>query len=127
MKSDVVHMGDTFFNGMYPFIDASSGGSVAGVLDAVDQVLAMVSDKTKIIPGHGPLAGRAELQAYRDMLSTVSQRIREAITAGRSDEEIVKAAPTHDFDDKWGKGFLKPDQFVALLATSMRKPAPEAR
>ena len=119
--SDVVHMGDTFFNGMYPFIDGSTGGSVAGMLAAVDRVLAMTTEKTKIIPGHGPLAGRADLQVYRDMLATVGERVKKAIAEGKSDEEIGKLGLTKDFDEKWGKGFLKPDQFVSLVAGVMRK------
>lgn len=119
--SDVVHMGDIFFNGLYPFIDTSSGGAVAGVIAACDMVLGMVTDKTRIIPGHGPLATRAELRAYREMLSTISGRIRAAIAEGRSDADIAKAGFTRDFDDKWGKGFMKPDRFVVMLTAGLRK------
>jgi cyclase len=116
-----VHMGDVFFNGLYPFIDSSTGGSVEGTIAACDVVLGTASDKSRIIPGHGPLATRADLRSYRDMLAAVSARIRTAITEGKSDEEIVKAGITKDFDEKWGKGFLKPEQFVGMLAAGMRK------
>ena len=77
--SDVIHMGDIYFNGFYPFIDTSSGGTVDGVIAACDKALAIATDKTRIIPGHGPLSGKAELQAYRDMLSTVAGRIKKMI------------------------------------------------
>ena len=119
--SDVVHMGDTFFNGMYPFIDTSSGGTVEGMIAACDAVLAMVTDKTRIIPGHGPVGSRAELRGYREMLATVSARVRKAIAEGKSDEDIAKPGVTRDFDEKWGKGFLKPEQFNAMLVSGIRK------
>jgi glyoxylase-like metal-dependent hydrolase (beta-lactamase superfamily II) len=119
--SDVVHMGDTFFNGFYPFIDYSSGGTIEGMVAACDQVLGMATDKTRIIPGHGPLGTRAELAAYRDMLRTVTSRIRQAVSEGKSDEDIAKANLLADLDEKWGKGFLKPPQFATLVASGMRK------
>ena len=121
MGSDVVHMGDTFFNGMYPFIDVSSGGSIDGMIAAADQVIAMTSDRTKIIPGHGPLGSRADLQAYRQMLATVAERVKKAVGEGKSPEDIGKSGLTRDLDEKWGKGFLKPEQFVAIVASSVKK------
>ena len=122
LDSDVVHMGDVYFNGMYPFIDYGSGGSIDGTIAACDLVLGMVTDKTKIIPGHGPLSNREELTAYRDMLRTVMSRIRVAISEGKSDDEIGKANLTADLDEKWGKGFLKSFTFVPMIAAGMRKP-----
>jgi glyoxylase-like metal-dependent hydrolase (beta-lactamase superfamily II) len=119
--SDVVHMGDTFFNGMYPFIDASSGGTLEGMIAACDQVLGMATDKTRIIPGHGPLGSKADLKGYREMLATVSARLRKAITEGKSDEDIVKAGLLKDLDEKWGKGFMKPDAFVQSVLPMLRK------
>ena len=113
-------MGDILWNGLYPFIDYSSGGSVSGVIAACDRVLAMTTDKTKFIPGHGPLATRAELSAYRDMLVAISGRVRQAMVEGKTDEEIVKLAPSREFDERFGKGSLKPDKFVASLAAGMR-------
>ena len=115
LKSDVVHMGDTFFNGFYPFIDASSGGSAEGVVAAVDRVLLMVGEKTKIIPGHGPLATRADLLAYRNMLETVTAQVKALRRAGRTDTEIIAAKPTAAFDAAWGGGFIKPDAFVTMV------------
>lgn len=120
-KSDVVHMGDTFFNRIYPFIDSSSGGSVDGVIAAVDRVLQLAGDGTKIIPGHGPLASRADLRAYRDMLSSVSGRIREQLRAGRSLAEVIDSRPTAEFDAVWGKGFLNPQRFVEMLYKNLQQ------
>jgi len=118
--SDVIHMGDVYFNGMYPFIDASSGGTVEGVIAACDQGLALAKPGTRIIPGHGPLSNSRELQAYRDMLVGVSGRIAKLVAEGRSVEQIVAAKPTAEYDDKWGKGFIKPDKFVEMLASALR-------
>ena len=120
-KSNVTHMGDTFFNGLYPFIDTSSGGSVAGVLAAVDRELKTAGDNTKIIPGHGPLGTKADLKAYRDMLAAVSGRIAGQIKQGKKLEEVVASKPTAQFDAKWGKGFLAPDKFVEMLYGNLKK------
>jgi cyclase len=119
VKSDVIHMGDTYFNGMYPFIDTSSGGTVEGVIAAVDQVLGIAADQTKIIPGHGPLSNKAELQAYRDMLATVSGRIRQMIAEGRKLEDITASKVTADFDEKWGKGFIPANKFAEMIAMNL--------
>ena len=120
-KSDVVHMGDIFFNGRYPFIDTSSGGTVEGVIAAADRVLQFSSERTRIIPGHGPLARRADLQAYRDMLAKVSGRVGEQVRAGRSLEEVQAAKPTADFDAVWGKGFLNPLRFTEMLYKNLKR------
>lgn len=114
-KSDVIHMGDIYFKGSYPFIDTSSGGSADGVIAAVDRVLALAGDRTRIIPGHGPLASKADLQAFRAMVATVTQRIKDARRAGRSDDEIRAARPAADYDPAFGNGFIKPEQFVLMM------------
>ena len=119
VKSDVIHMGDIYFNGFYPFIDTSSGGTVAGVIAACDQVLGMATDKTRIIPGHGPLSSRAELKAYRDMLATVLGRVEKLIGEGRKLEEITAAGVSKDFDEKWGKGFIPPPKFAEMVAMNL--------
>ena len=119
--SDVVHMGDVFFNRLYPFIDTSSGGSVDGVIAAVDRALELAGENTKIIPGHGPLANRSDLKAYRDMLVTVSGRIKDGKRAGKSLEEVVAAKPTAEFDAVWGKSFLPPDRFVEMIWKNLAK------
>lgn len=121
VKSKVVHMGDVFFNGTYPFIDASSGGHPDGVVAAADRVLALADAQTQIIPGHGPLANKADLQAYRDMLATVSQRIRAQRAAGQSNEQIAASAPSAEFDAKFGGGFIKADRFVQMMLGAMAR------
>jgi glyoxylase-like metal-dependent hydrolase (beta-lactamase superfamily II) len=121
LRSDVVHMGDIYFNGMYPFIDTSSGGSVEGVIAACDQILQVATDRTRIIPGHGPLSTRAELQAYRDMLAAVSGRIRKMIDDGRKLEDITGSKVSADFDEKWGKGFITPNKFAEMIAMNILK------
>jgi cyclase len=120
-KSDVVHMGDIMFNKLYPFIDTSSGGTVEGVIAAVERTLQGVGERTRIIPGHGPLANRADLQAYRDMLAKVSGRIRDQLRAKKTLDQVQASKPTAEFDDVWGKGFLKPDRFVEMLYKNMEK------
>jgi cyclase len=121
LKSDVIHMGDVFFNGMYPFIDLSSGGGIRGTIAACDKVLAIAGPKTQVIPGHGPLTDRAGLQAYRDMLAGVLSRVEALVREGRKVEEIVAAKPTAQFDGKWGKGFIKPDRFAETVAADLLK------
>jgi glyoxylase-like metal-dependent hydrolase (beta-lactamase superfamily II) len=113
--SDVIHMGDVFFNGMYPFIDVSSGGSPEGVVLAYDRVLALAGERTKIIPGHGPLARKADLQASRDMLATLIRRVADLRRAGKTDTEIIASKPSADFDARFGGGFIKPDVCVAMV------------
>src|SRR5207344_2794372 len=115
VKADVVHMGDCFFNGNYPFIDTSSGGRVDGVVAAAERVLAGVSDKTRIIPGHGPVGSKADLQAYRDTVKAIRDRVAKLKAEGKTKEAAVAAKPSAEFDAKWGKGFVKPDVFVGLV------------
>jgi cyclase len=120
-NSNVIHMGDLFFNGLYPFIDTYSGGNVDGVIAAADKVLAMADDNTRLIPGHGPLARKADLKAYRDMLAAISTRIKAQMKDGKKMDEIVAAKPTADFDAKWGKGFIPPARFVEMLYKNLLK------
>lgn len=119
LKSNIVHMGDCFFNGFYPFIDVSSGGSVTGMIEAVDRVLAMINDQTKLIPGHGPLAGKAELKVFRDMLAGIAENVAKLIVEGKTLDEVKAAKPSKAFDETWGKGFMSPDNFVGIVYTSL--------
>lgn len=113
-NANVVHMGDTFFNGMYPFIDASSGGNMLGVIHAVESTLAKIDDNTKVIPGHGALGNKAQLVAYHHMLKELYHTLSTLKSAGKSVADVVAAKPTAKFDAQWGSGFLKPDQWVAI-------------
>ena len=120
VKADVVHMGDLFFNGSnYPFIDVSSGGRVDGVIGAADRVLAAVGDKTRIIPGHGPLATKADLIAYRDTVKLLRDRIAKLKAEGKTRDAVIAAKPTAEYDAKWGQGFIKPDVFTGLVYDSL--------
>ncbi len=123
VKSNVVHMGDVYFNGMYPFIDTGAGGSIDGMIRAIDLVLSRpeVNDQTRFIPGHGPLSGIAELKAFRDMLRTAGDRVRALMAEGKSRDEVVAAKPTADLDAKWGGGFLQPDAWVGIVYDGMKR------
>jgi len=118
-RANVIHMGDTFFNGRYPLVDLSSGGSIDGMVGAADRVLAVADANTKIIPGHGPLGDRATLQTYRTMLATIRDRIRQAVAAGRTLEQVQAAKPTAEFDAVWGNGRITPAQFVEIIYTDL--------
>ena len=120
---DIVHPGDVFFNGSCPYIDAGSGGSPLGLTAAFDRVLALAGDKTRIIPGHGPLADKPARQRTRDMLATLPQRIAEQRRAGKSDEQIRAAKPTAEYDAAWCQGFIKPHQLVQLKLNGLPKQA----
>ena len=115
-RANVFHMGDTFFNGRYPFIDTDSGGGVDGVIAAANFVLERSNDQTRIIPGHGDLASPAELRDYRDMLETVRLRVAGMVAAGRTADEVVAAAPTSDLDPAWG---ANPERFVRAVYISL--------
>ncbi len=114
-KANVVHTGDIYFNGRYPFIDGSSGGSVDGVIAAAELVLGMTDDQTRIIPGHGPLSDRAGLDAYILMLKHVRAEIGAMVEAGKSLEEVVAAGPTAAYDEVWGKTPGGPEQFTTIV------------
>ena len=114
-KANAVHLGDLFYAGGYPFIDLGSGGSLAGVVAAIEQVLARADAKTVVIPGHGPVSNRAELAAYRDMLVAVGRRVRQLVEDGTSEEQILASHPTAEFDERYGKGAVDPDRFVRIL------------
>lgn len=118
-RANVLHMGDTYFNGLYPFIDYSTGGSLDGVIAAVDRGLAMSDDATRIIPGHGPVASRADLRRYREMLAAIRIRILSARNKGLTLEQALNAHLLDDFNETWGKGFLTPEQFFTIAWKSL--------
>jgi cyclase len=117
--ANVVVVGDIFSNAFYPIIDLASGGSIDGLILSVDRILAQTDAQTQIVPGHGPVAMRADLQAYRDMLAQVRQRINALMTAGKTMDEVVAAAPTKDFDAKWGTGYVTPEVFTKIVFSSL--------
>jgi cyclase len=119
-KANIVHMGDTFFNGRYPLMDLSTGGSLAGMIAAANQGLAMGNAGTRFIPGHGPLASRADLVRYRDMLVAVRQRVGSLVAQGRTLRQVLDAKPLADYDAQLGNGNIKPEQFLTIVYGSLR-------
>lgn len=118
-EANVVHMGDIFFAGMYPFIDLSSGGSIDGMMAAVRSGLARSNAKTKIIPGHGPLQDKAGLEAYLVMLETIRNKVAKLKAKGRTLEETQAAKPGGAYNAEIGDGFIKPDVFVEFVFQSL--------
>jgi len=118
-RANVIHMGDIYFSSGFPFVDVSSGGSVEGVIAAVDRVLAMADANTKLIPGHGPLSNRVELEKYRGMLLAIRDRVRGALADGQTLDQVLAARPTREFDQVWGKGFIDPERFVRIVYRSL--------
>jgi cyclase len=117
--ANVLHLGDTYFNGGYPFIDTVTGGRIGGMITAADRAISLADSSTRIIPGHGPLGDLKTLTTYRDMLVLVRDRVQQLKTAGRTLEEVLAAKPTTDLDPTWGKGFLTPDMFVTLVYNTL--------
>lgn len=113
-KANVLHLGDVFFNGMYPVIDGSTGGSINGMIGGVNASMKQADASTKIVPGHGPVGDVKALTSYRDMLVTVRDRLAALKKSGQTLEEVINAAPTKDLDATWGKGFLTPAQFLGM-------------
>jgi glyoxylase-like metal-dependent hydrolase (beta-lactamase superfamily II) len=115
-EANILHTGDTFWNGIYPFIDYSTGGSIDGTIKATEANLARVADDTIIIPGHGkPVSNKAELKQWRDMLVAIRDRVADLKRQGRSRDETVAAKPTADFDAKWGQFVIDPGYFTRLV------------
>jgi len=119
--ANVVHMGDIYFSNRYPTIDWGSGGHVDGVIAAVDHVLPLLDDQSKVIPGHGPLSNKAELKAYRDMLSAIAPRFKKAIKQGKSIDQIKALKLTADFDEKWSKSATAADEWTEFVCQGLIK------
>ena len=93
-------MADTFWNGHFPFIDYSTGGSIAGMIRAAEANVAKVTDKTIVIPGHGPIGNKSQLTQFRDMLLSIREKVSTLKKEGKSRDEVVAAKPTADYDAK---------------------------
>jgi glyoxylase-like metal-dependent hydrolase (beta-lactamase superfamily II) len=111
-EANILHCGDTFWNGFYPFIDYSSGGNINGMISATEQNLATAADDTIVIPGHGPLGNKAQLTEFHAMLVGSRDNIAKLKKEGKSLEETIAAKPTAAYDEKWGK---KPDAFIGYV------------
>ncbi len=118
-NANTLHMGDTYFNGLYPFIDTGSGGSVDGLLAALKKALAITNDSSIIVPGHGPVTDRANLQSYHDMLRGFRDTIAAAKARGDSLEKVTAAKPTSDFDAVWGGQFISSEALVKAIYESL--------
>ncbi len=119
--ANVIHMGDNFFNGLYPFIDVSSGGDINGIIAAGYRALAIANEDTDIIPGHGPLADVAGLAVWLEMLKVTRVSMQSLIDKGLSEDEAVAARPTAEFDGQYGGGFMNPENFNRLLYQSLSR------
>jgi len=119
-KANVFHGGDLLFNGMYPFIDYGSAGSLAGMARNASSIVKMVHDDTIVIPGHGPIAKKGDVQEFADMLSGSLEIFTKEIKAGKTLEQLQAEKPCKAYDDKWGKAFIKPEAWIALNYSGMK-------
>jgi cyclase len=114
-KANVIQMGDLFFNWMYPYIDPGTGGTITGTIAAVDKILSLAGNDTKIVPGHGPLGNKADLTKFRDMLITSRDRVQNLKSAGKLAQEAVAEKPFADLDPVWGNGIINSEQWVQIV------------
>ena len=119
-RSNVVHMGDDYFAGMFPFVDLASGGSVVKLIASLDVILGQVPADAKVIPGHGPVTDVPGLRKYRAMLEGTVAAVKKARTAGKSVEQMQKDQLLAPWED-WNKGFIKADAFIATIAEDLAK------
>jgi cyclase len=119
VKSNVYHVGDLFNRTSFPFIDGGSGGQFAGLLANFDKILALIDDNAKVIPGHGNLATKADVKAYRDMLYELNEGVKKALKSGKKVEDIPALNLTAKYDDTFGKGFIKGKDFIIVVAQSL--------
>jgi len=117
--SNVIHMGDMYFNGLYPYVDLDAGGSMEGLVEAADLALSMANESTRIIPGHGPLAMTEDLKSYRDFLIEASTNVQELIDQDMNLQQIIAAEPTKEWDETLGKVWITPAQFVTFIYNSL--------
>ncbi|MCP3892574.1 MAG: MBL fold metallo-hydrolase [Desulfobulbaceae bacterium] len=114
-KANVVHAGDILFNGFYPFIDVNHGGSLSGTIQAVNTILSLVDDNTKIIPGHGPLGNKDQLEMYLEMLNTAYERLRKLKAEGKTAQEAAATKPLADLEETWGDGIFTGDRWIEII------------
>ena len=117
-EANIAHLGDLFFNGMYPVVDISAGGSVQGMIDAIDAMLPMLNADMQLIPGHGPVSDIEGLKEFRLMLATVHSRVNTLVEEGKTVEEVLKLRPSYNYDQKWAWDFMPPDRFVKIVYDS---------
>lgn len=118
-EDNVLHMGDNFSNGGYPFIDLNSGGDINGLVKNLNIALFMVDEDTRIIPGHGPVANRSTLRAYRDMVETLRSRVQKAADSGKSLEETLEMGLSKEWDAEFGTGFINSEGIITAIYRSL--------
>jgi len=114
-NANVIHTGDVWFNGFYPFIDVSHGGTLKGAIAGVDRVLTLANDDTRLVAGHGPLGTRAELLDYRAMLATAQERLAKLKARGLTAPQAVAAQPLKDLESRWGDGLFTGDRWIEII------------
>jgi len=114
-KANVIHMGDIYFEGLYPYIDVNSGGWSEGIVKAIDQILPLINEQTQVIPGHGPISSKKKLEVYRAMIADVGAKVQTLIKAGKTLDEVKQAKPSEAYDQAWGMTWLKPEQFIEMV------------
>jgi cyclase len=119
-KSNVVHMGDDYFEGAFPFVDVANGGSVRGLIQSLDVIIGQIPADARIIPGHGPVTSVDELRKYRDMLDGAVAAVKKELDAGKTVEQMQREKILAPWED-WGKGFIKQDLFIAVIAEDLAK------
>jgi cyclase len=115
IEADIIQTGDTFFHGFYPDIDQPHGGTIDGMIAFYDTLYQMCGPKTRIIPGHGPVATREDVREYQAMLREVRKRVAQAIAAGKTEEQLIAAHPLDDLDVKWGGNLIKQPYLLAIV------------
>ena len=118
-QSYVLHMGDIFFNGLYPYIDLDGGGSIQGMIRGVETGLELANEDTQVIPGHGPMSDRAELAAYHAFLLEARDKVQALVDKGLTLEQAVAAEPTAEWDEILGGVWITPAQFVTFIYNSL--------
>lgn len=118
-NSNVLHMGDTYFQGKFPFIDISSGGSINGLIEAIEKALFIINDKTVLIPGHGVLSNRTELSDYLAMLVDLRSQVALTMEAELPFEQIEKMELYSKYDEQWGSGFIKGPKLISFIYESL--------
>ena len=117
-KANVFHLGDIYFSGLFPYIDVESGGSIDGIITAVNRVLSLSNEETKIIPGHGPLSTTEDLKEYRTLLTRIRSSIAQMISEGKTLEEVQAANPTEGYEE-WNWGFINSERIVEAVFTDL--------
>jgi glyoxylase-like metal-dependent hydrolase (beta-lactamase superfamily II) len=125
-EAGVIHAGDVYWSGQFPFLDVSSGGSLEGLIAACDRILALAGPDTRIIPGHGKLSDAKGLAEYRSMLAGVRDAIAPLVAAGQDLETIREANPLAPFSEDWGQGFVTADRFLDFVVDDLSRRLPHA-